>query len=257
MASLAGKVVSVTGAASGIGLATARSLYARGALLALCDVRKDALDHAIPEITASDQSSSKSRITTSVVDIRHSNQVNEWVNSTISHYDRIDGAANIAGILGKSFGVGDLTQIDDEEFDKVTSVNLKGLFNCMRAQLKVMKSGASIVNASSTTGLEGHPMNSVYSATKHAVIGLSKSAAGEFGARGIRVNCVAPGIFATPMVGSIGELDKDNMSSVFARVPLGRMGDPAEAANVFCFLLSDEASFMTGTATVVDGGMLS
>lgn len=192
MNSLSGKVICVTGAASGMGLATAKMLYARGALLALADLRRDALEKAIQEITGSDLTSSKGRITASEVDIKYSSQVNDWIESTVSHYGRLDGAANVAGILGKSFGTGDLTQIDDQEFDLVTSVNLRGVFNCMRAQLKVMKEGGSIVNAASTTGLEGHPMNAVYSATKHAVTGLTKSVAGEFGAKGIRVNCVAP-----------------------------------------------------------------
>lgn len=110
----------------------------------------------------------------------------------MSHFGRLDGAANIAGVLGKNFGVHDLQQLSNEEWDYVTSVNFTGLFYCMRAQLNVLKEGGVIVNAASTTGLEGHPKNSVYSATKHAVIGLTKSAAGEVGARGVRVNCVAP-----------------------------------------------------------------
>lgn len=192
MASLAGRVITVTGAASGLGLATARSLYARGAIVAISDLRRDALDNAVSQITVSDPASRKARIMTSTVDVRRSDEVNDWIESTMKSLGRIDGAANIAGVLGKSFGVGDVTQIDDAEFDFITSVNLKGLFNCMRAQLRVLKSGGSIVNASSATGLEGHPMNAVYSATKHAVIGLSKSAAGEFGSKGIRVNVVAP-----------------------------------------------------------------
>lgn len=190
MASFDGKVVVVTGAASGMGLATARLLYARGARLSLADI--GSLEKALPEITGSSEVPDSSKVQTHKVDIRSSEQVNGWIDATMKHFGRIDGAANIAGVLGKSFGIGDLTEIDDQEFDFITGVNLKGLFNCMRAELRVMTNGASIVNASSSTGLEGHPKNSVYSATKHAVIGLTKSAAGEFGGRGIRVNCVAP-----------------------------------------------------------------
>lgn len=193
MISLAGKVVTVTGGASGMGLATAQGLYARGASLSLADIREDALDKAVSEIKAASSSSNgDNTIITTVVDIRDSDQVDAWIEKTIKHFGRLDGAANIAGVLGKSFGVGDLAELSNDEFDFITGVNFKGLFYCMRAELRAMKEGACIVNAGSSTGLEGHPKNSVYSATKHAVVGLTKSAAGEVGPRGIRVNCVAP-----------------------------------------------------------------
>ncbi|EXJ82876.1 hypothetical protein A1O3_06692 [Capronia epimyces CBS 606.96] len=257
MSSLAGKVVAVTGAASGMGLATAARLYAHGARLSVADINQEALSKAVDQIKAKatgGTSSGTPEILTTVVDVRQSKQVDAWIDKTVKHFGRLDAAANIAGVLGKNFGVGDLTEIDDDEFDYITSVNFKGVFNCLRAELRVMEKGASVVNASSTTGLEGHPKNSVYSATKHAVVGLTKSAAGEVGARGIRVNCVAPGIIRTPMVAS---LDADKLDSVFSRVPLARVAEPDEAANIFTFLLSDEASYVTGSAFVVDGGMLS
>jgi len=196
MISLAGKVIAVTGAASGMGLATAKGLFARGASLSLADIRGDALAQAASEVKAAHASSSNNNnnnsIITTVVDIRKSDQVDAWIAKTVAHFGGLDGAANIAGVLGKSFGMADLKDIGDEEFDFITGTNLKGLFYCMRAELKVMKEGACVVNAASSTGLEGHPKNAVYSATKHAVIGLTKSAAGEAGAQGIRVNCVAP-----------------------------------------------------------------
>ncbi|KEF55577.1 uncharacterized protein A1O9_08327 [Exophiala aquamarina CBS 119918] len=237
-----------------MGLATAQLLYARGAYLSLADI--GSLEAALPKITGSNEALDNTRVVTFEVDIRSSEQVNNWIDATMKHFGRIDGAANIASVLGKSFGIGNLTEIDDQEFDYITSVNLKGLFNCMRAELRVMKDGASIVNASSSMNLEVHPKNSVYSATKHAVIGLTKSAAGEFGGRVIRLNSVAPGTIKTPMVASVGGLDKGNMSSVVARVPLNRMGEAEEAARAFCFLLSDESSYMTGTTVIADGGML-
>lgn len=117
--------------------------------------------------------------------------MDSWIEKTISHFGRLDGAANIAGVLGKNFGVHILVQLSNE-WEFVTRTNFTGLFYCMRAQLRVLNDGDAVVNAPSTTGLEGHPKNSPYSATKHAVIGLSQSAAGEVGGRGIRVNCVAP-----------------------------------------------------------------
>jgi NAD(P)-dependent dehydrogenase (short-subunit alcohol dehydrogenase family) len=193
MISLEGKVIAVTGAASGMGFATARGLFARGASLSLADINEDALEKAVYEIKAASASAKENNsIITTVFDIRESDQVDAWIDKTVAHFGKLDGAANIAGVLGKSFGVGDLIEISDEEFDFITAVNFKGLFYCIRAELRVMKEGACIVNAGSSTGLEGHPKNSVYSATKHAAIGLTKSAAGEVGARGIRVNCVAP-----------------------------------------------------------------
>lgn len=194
MISLAGKVISVTGSASGMGLATAKALFARGASLSLADYREDALNRTRKEIESSFASTSSQMptILATAVDIRESSQVDSWIEKTVSHFGRLDGAANIAGVLGKNFGVHELTQLSNEEWEFVTRTNFTGLFYCMRAQLKVLSDGGAVVNAASTTGLEGHPKNSAYSATKHAVIGLSKSAAGEVGGRGIRVNCVAP-----------------------------------------------------------------
>jgi NAD(P)-dependent dehydrogenase (short-subunit alcohol dehydrogenase family) len=192
MTSFTRKVVAVTGAASGMGLATAKLLYSRGALLSFSDIRKDRLDEALLEITGSNQPPDNAKVLTFAVDIRKSEEVDNWIDATVKHFGRLDGGANIAGVLGKSFGTDNMAEIDDQEFDFITGVNFKGLFNCLPAELRVVTKGGSIVNASSSTGLEGHPKNSVYSATKHAVIGLTKSVAGKFGGHGIRVNCVAP-----------------------------------------------------------------
>ncbi|EXJ63262.1 uncharacterized protein A1O5_11583 [Cladophialophora psammophila CBS 110553] len=143
------------------------------------------LDEALSEITGSNQPPDGAKILTSAAHIGKSEEVDSWIDATLKHFGRLDGAANIAGVFGKSFSIGNLTELDDQEFDFITSVNLEGIFNCLRAQLRVMTKGASIVNASSSIGLEGHPKNSVYSLTKHAVIDLTKSAAGEFGGQGI------------------------------------------------------------------------
>ncbi|KAI9734031.1 MAG: hypothetical protein M1818_006969 [Claussenomyces sp. TS43310] len=255
MISLAGKVVTVTGAASGIGLATAKVLFAAGAKLSLTDLREESLAKAVSAISSGSSSPRKNIITTAL-DIRSSKQVDAWIGKTVSHFGRLDGSANVAGAIGKGYGTHDVTDLSDEEFDFVTGTNLTGLFYCMRAQLRAMTDGGSVVNTASTTGLEGHAKNAAYSASKHAVIGLSKSAANEVGPKGIRVNCVAPGIFDTPMVQSFGSVASGKLA-VFDRVPLKRVGHPEEAGKVLAFLLSDDAKYVTGSTFVVDGGMLS
>ncbi|KAK3172400.1 hypothetical protein OEA41_005721 [Lepraria neglecta] len=204
------KVIAVTGAASGISLATAKVLFARGVSLSLTDIREDALNKAVAAIketltpSNSPYSSPASSIITTAIDLRQSSQVDSWIGKPVSHFRKLDGAANIAGVLGKNFGVHDLSQLSNEEGDFVTSTNLTAIFYCMRAQINALSQGGCIVNASSATGLERRLKNSAYLATKNAVIDLSKSAAGEVGARGIRINCVAPGLFNTPIVTGLG-----------------------------------------------------
>jgi len=259
MISLDGKVLTVTGAASGIGLATAKVLFAQGANLSLADLREESLSAAVKAIlahAASKSSATRSNtIITTAVDIRSSDQVDAWIDKTVKHFGHLDGAANIAGVIGKNFGVHDLTQLSNEEWDFITGTNLTGLFYCMRAELRAMVDGGSLVNTSSTTGLEGHEKNSAYSATKHGVIGLTKSAAKEVGSRKIRVNAVAPGITDTPMIQSFGAVESGKLN-VFDRVSLGRVGEAEEVGNLFAFLLSDESKYITGATYLIDGGML-
>jgi NAD(P)-dependent dehydrogenase (short-subunit alcohol dehydrogenase family) len=193
MFSLKNKVICVTGAASGIGLATAKVLFTQGAKLSLLDLRKESLETAVSEILGkSPQPDDKSRIISTAVDIRSSEQVDAWVNQTVNHFGHLDGAANVAGVIGKHFGIHDITELSNEEWDFINGTNLTGLFYCLRAQLKAIRDGGSIVNTSSVVGLEGHGKNGAYSASKHGVIGLTKSAAKEVGSRGIRVNSIAP-----------------------------------------------------------------
>jgi NAD(P)-dependent dehydrogenase (short-subunit alcohol dehydrogenase family) len=193
MFSLKNKVICVTGAASGIGLATAKVLFTQGAKLSLLDLRKESLETAVSEILGkSPQSDDKSHIISTAVDIRSSEQVDAWVNQTVKHFGHLDGAANVAGVIGKHYGIHDITELSNEEWDFINGTNLTGLFYCLRAQLKAIRDGGSIVNTSSVVGLEGHGKNGAYSVSKHGVIGLTKSAAKEVGSRGIRVNSIAP-----------------------------------------------------------------
>lgn len=190
MASLENKVIAITGTASGIGRATALECARRGALLALSDRDEASLSGLLGEL----KTQGVNAITT-VVDVTDSDQVDSWIKEAVEHFGRLDGSANIAGVVGQP-GSGkvfaNITEITNEHWSSILNVNLTGLFYCLRAQLRVMQSGGSIVNVSSMAGVIGRPGIAAYSSSKHGVIGLTKSAAKEVGERGIRVNALAP-----------------------------------------------------------------
>lgn len=189
MATLQGKVIAITGGASGIGLATAVECASRGASLALCDINQAAIDKAVATIR-----SISTEVIGNRVDVTRSDDVDTWIANVVDHFGRLDGAVNAAGIIagpdsGVFFNIIDTT---NEHWDRILGVNLTGLFYCLRAQLRVMQSGASIVNLASVAGVLGRPRLGAYSTSKHGVIGLSRTAAKEVGERGIRVNALAP-----------------------------------------------------------------
>ena len=186
MTSHKGRVIAVTGAASGIGFATARLLASHGASISVADVRQEALDAAVAELKKSDPNV---KIHAKAVDVRKGREVGEWLDETVKHLGPLNGAVNLAGVLSSGTQIADTT---DEEWDSVMDVNVKGVFNCIRAELQRMDKDASIVNISSVAGLRGAGGAAAYSTSKHAVIGLTRSAAKEVGAKNIRVNCVAP-----------------------------------------------------------------
>ncbi|TDZ19121.1 3-oxoacyl-[acyl-carrier-protein] reductase FabG [Colletotrichum orbiculare MAFF 240422] len=244
-----GKVVAVTGAASGIGRAVAIYLASRGASLAISDVQGNSLEETVSQVTAINPGA---RVKSTVVDVRKPDQVKNWIENTVLQFGHLDGAANIAGTGGTT-----LTRLEDqtdEDWNLVIDVNLSGTMFCMREQLKHLSDGGSIVNASSVLGLRSSLSHgiSAYVASKHGVLGLTRNAAREYGHRNIRVNCVNPGAIDTPMLEPLpGQSNvADDLSP-----PIARMGKPEEVAALVGFLLGDESTYISGTSIVIDGGL--
>jgi NAD(P)-dependent dehydrogenase (short-subunit alcohol dehydrogenase family) len=188
MASLNGKVIAISGAAGGMGAATAAVLASRGARLSLADVDIKAVELVADNIRTKYQT----KVFTSQVDVTKTQQVDQWIEATVEKCSKLTGAVNMAGILGKEFGVKSAHEVSDEEFDLVMSVNTRGLMACQRAELRVLEDGGSIVNIASVSAKVGFPKSIAYAASKSAVLGLTRVAAAESGGRKIRVNAVAP-----------------------------------------------------------------
>ena len=245
------QVALVTGAASGIGLATAKAFAQSGASVALADWNEKAVRSAAEELA--DQGHKTLAIRCDVADDA---QVEAMVDQTVAAFGRLDAAYNNAGVQNELAEAADQTR---EDFDRVVGINLRGVWSCMKFELRQMRKQGSgtIVNCSSLGGLVGSPERGIYHAAKHGVLGFTKSAALEYAARGIRINAICPGLIQTPMSDQMvaagqGEALKEMEKSI----PMGRVGRPEEIANAVLWLCSDAASYVTGQSISVDGGFI-
>jgi NAD(P)-dependent dehydrogenase (short-subunit alcohol dehydrogenase family) len=247
---LANKVVLVTGASTGIGAEAARLFAREGASVVLTARTAERLADVTGEITGEGGTASYVAGEISAAD-----DVERVVNAVLERYGRLDGAFNNAGI---SQGGAALADIEEERFDQVFAVNVKGVWLAMRAEIRALLVAGrpgSIVNTSSVGGLRGGAGLGVYSASKHAVIGLTRSAAREYGAYGVRVNVIAPGTTDTPMIAAWRQREPGITERLDAMTPLGRGARPSEVAEAAAWLLSDLASYVSGATLPVDGGM--
>src|SRR5213082_1665156 len=245
------KVALVTGAASGLGLATAKAFAEAGGSVVLADWAEKEVRAAAKELA------DKGHKTLAVTcDVSDDAQVEAMVKKTVSTFGRLDAAYNNAGIQNVLADTADTTR---EDYDRVMGVNLRGVWSCMKFELQHMRKQGSgtIVNCSSLGGLVGGAERGIYHAAKHGVLGFTKSAALEYAARGIRINAVCPGLIHTPMSDQmIASGQADALKEMEKSIPMGRVGRPEEIAHAVLWLCSDAASYVTGQSISVDGGFI-
>jgi NAD(P)-dependent dehydrogenase (short-subunit alcohol dehydrogenase family) len=245
------KVALVTGAGSGLGFATVKAFAEAGAAVVLADWNKEAAQSAAKELA------DKGYKTLAILcDVSDDAQVEAMVKQTVATFGRLDAAYNNAGVQNVLAETADTTR---EDYDRVMAINLRGVWSCMKFELRQMRKQGSgtIVNCSSLGGLVGAPERGIYHAAKHGVLGFTKSAALEYAARGIRINAVCPGLFHTPMSDQmIASGQADALKAMEKSIPMGRVGRPEEMANAVLWLCSDAASYVTGQSISVDGGFI-
>src|SRR6266480_3806877 len=239
------QVALVTGAGSGMGLATAKAFAEAGASVVLADIDEQAVRKAAEELVSAGQKAIAVRC-----NVAEEADVAAMIEQTVSTFGRLDAAYNNAGVQSPAVETADAS---GEEFERVNAINLRGVWNCMKYELRQMREQGSgaIVNNSSIGGLIGLAGRGVYHASKHGVLGLTKSAALEYAARGIRINAVCPGIIETPMVEGMLTSEAEAMKEMMRDVPIGRLGRAEEVADAVVWLCSPGASFVMGQALAV------
>jgi NAD(P)-dependent dehydrogenase (short-subunit alcohol dehydrogenase family) len=242
------KVALVTGAASGMGLATAQAFAKAGAAVALADVNAGAVRAAAEALAAAGHKAIGIRC-----DVANIDEVAAMVDQTVATFGRLDMAFNNAGVQSP---VAETADAQPSDYDFVMGVNLRGVWNCMKYELLQMRKQGqgAIVNNSSLGGLVGIAERGIYHASKHGVVGLTKSAGLEYAAKGIRINAVCPGIIETPMVSGMLDSQPEAMAALMKEVPMERLGRAEEIADAVLWLCSRSSSFVIGHALPVDGG---
>jgi NAD(P)-dependent dehydrogenase (short-subunit alcohol dehydrogenase family) len=247
-ASFAGKVAFVTGAASGIGRAAALAFAREGARVVVADVS----DHGNRETARMIEDLGGQALAVRC-DVTRAADVQAAVEQAVATFGRLDVAFNNAGVEQQTKAVAD---ISEQEWDRIIAINVRGVFLCMKYQIPLMLryGGGAIVNTSSGAGVIGFAGGAAYVAAKHAVVGLTKSAALDYAPANVRINAICPGIIDTAMMQRVTGDTTQGRDTVIAQEPVGRMGTPEEIAGAVLWLCSDAASFVTGHAMVVDGG---
>ena len=243
-----GKVALVTGASSGMGLAAARTFAEAGAAVMLADVREEGVNAAAEELVAAGHQALAVRC-----DVSDDAEVAAMVERTVREFGRLDAAFNNAGVMARVAPTADSTR---EDWDRVIGINLRGVWSCMKHELKQMerqRSGA-IVNNASVGAITGNPGIASYIASKHGVVGLTRTAALEYVQHGIRVNAVNPGTVDTQIARDVVRGDAQAYAEMVKKIPMGRVGQPEEIAAVVLWLCSPGASFVIGVGLPVDGG---
>jgi NAD(P)-dependent dehydrogenase (short-subunit alcohol dehydrogenase family) len=246
-----GKVVIVTGGGSGIGRATALAFASSGATVVVADIDDKRSIETIHQLQ--EQGGESIFVKT---DVSISDDVINMVKKAVAEYGRIDYAINNAGILGP---LQSLTDQTEEDFEVIMNVNVKSIWLCMKYEILAMLKqsdtrSCAVVNMSSVAGIRGLSIAHIYSTSKHAIIGLTKSAALEYAKSGIRINAIAPGIIDTPGLEQVRASNPYLFDQILARHPIRRMGASVEVANAVLWLCSDAASYMTGQLLILDGG---
>lgn len=242
---LKGKVTIVTGAGQGIGAATTKKFATEGAIVVVCDRSPDAVEHMVQACRQEG-----TEVLGFTVDITDRAAVDDMVAAVVARFGRVDVLVNNAGITSDAR----FERMSVEQFDAVIDVNLKGVFHASQAVVAPMVAQGSgvILNASSIVGVYGNFGQTNYAASKFGVIGFTKTWCRELGPKGIRVNAVAPGFVETPILATVPDTVLDKMRE---QVPLRRLGQPEEIANIYAFLASDEASYINGAVIEVSGGL--